>query len=98
MQPTSYRFIVLLSACIGATFALASAAMAQEQTAAAQSTAASAPTHPARGSTMETVKAKFGAPTQEAPAVGRPPITRWEYPGYTVFFENDKVLHTVIAK
>jgi len=53
---------------------------------------------PARGSTMESVRAKFGAPSQEAPAVGRPPITRWEYPGYVVFFENDRVLHTVIVK
>jgi len=53
---------------------------------------------PARGSTMETVRAKFGAPSQEAPAVGKPPITRWDYPGYVVFFENDRVLHTVVVK
>ena len=55
-------------------------------------------TVPARGTTMESVKSKFGQPTQEIPAVGKPPITRWEYPGYVVFFENDKVLHTVVVK
>jgi hypothetical protein len=53
---------------------------------------------PARGSDMASVRAKFGSPTQEAPAIGQPPITRWEYPGYVVFFEHDKVLHTVVLK
>jgi hypothetical protein len=47
---------------------------------------------------METVKNKFGAPLQEAPPVGIPAITRWDYSGFAVFFENDKVLHTVIAR
>lgn len=59
---------------------------------------ASVPAIPARGSTMETVKNKFGAPLQEAPPVGIPAITRWDYSGFAVFFENDKVLHTVIAR
>jgi hypothetical protein len=47
---------------------------------------------------MEGVKAKFGSPVQEASPVGTPAITRWEYAGFVVFFENDKVLHTVIAR
>lgn len=55
-------------------------------------------TVPSRGSSMDAVKSKFGAPTQEESSVGTPPITRWDYPGYSVFFENDKVLHTVIAR
>lgn len=59
---------------------------------------ASAPLTPARGSSMVDVKAKFGAPSQEMPSVGQPPITRWEYPGYVVFFENDRVLHTVLVR
>lgn len=53
---------------------------------------------PSRGSTMDAVKAKFGTPTQEVAAVGEPPISRWEYPGYIVYFEYDKVLHTVVAR
>jgi len=53
---------------------------------------------PSRGQTMESVKAKFGTPSQEGSSVGAPPISRWEYPGYVVFFENDKVLHTVIMR
>jgi hypothetical protein len=47
---------------------------------------------------MQSVRDKFGAPTQEQAAVGQPPITRWDYPGYSVFFEHDKVLHTVVAR
>lgn len=57
---------------------------------------ASAGAHPNRGMTMERVEATYGAPTNRAAAVGQPPITRWEYPGYVVYFENNIVLHTVI--
>lgn len=59
--------------------------------------ASALPTVPARGSSMDSVKTKFGAPLQEVPPVGKPAITRWDYSGFAVFFENDKVLHTVLA-
>jgi hypothetical protein len=29
--------------------------------------------------------------------VGNPPITKWFYPNFVVVFENDKVLHAVVA-
>jgi len=50
---------------------------------------------PARGMTMEEVTGKFGAPSAKVPAVGNPPISRWEYPGFIVYFEHDHVIHTV---
>jgi len=50
---------------------------------------------PARGMTMEKVEAKFGAPANRVPAVGEPPISRWEYPGFVVYFEKDRVIHAV---
>lgn len=50
---------------------------------------------PARGMTMRTVEAKFGAPASRHEAVGRPPITRWDYDGFSVFFEHDRVIHAV---
>ena len=59
------------------------------------STSASAGT-PSRGMTMEKVEAAFGAPSNREAAVGQPPITRWEYPAYVVYFENNIVLHTVV--
>lgn len=52
---------------------------------------------PARGMSMDQVAAKFGAPVTKVPAVGRPPISRWEYPGFVVYFENSHVIHTVVA-
>jgi hypothetical protein len=63
-----------------------------EGVSAAQATAAE---RPARGSSMASVESRFGAPASRSGAVGQPPITRWEYPGFVVFFEYDKVLHTV---
>jgi hypothetical protein len=93
----------LLTLAATATFA-SIASMAQEPPAPTTlQTPATAPapatvTVPARGSTMESVREKFGAPTQEQPAAGQPPITRWDYPTYSVFFEHDKVLHTVVSR
>lgn len=51
---------------------------------------------PARGMSMEKVEAAFGAPTSRVPAVGQPPITRWDYPGFIVYFEHNLVLHSVV--
>ncbi len=50
---------------------------------------------PKRGITMGQVEAKFGAPVSKHDAVGAPPITRWDYPGFAVFFEHDRVIHAV---
>lgn len=52
---------------------------------------------PTRGMTMDQVAAKFGAPVNKVPAVGKPPISRWEYPGYVVYFEYERVIHSVVA-
>jgi len=51
---------------------------------------------PDRGTTMNKVEAKFGAPAQREAAVGRPPITRWEYPNFIVYFEGERVIHSVL--
>jgi hypothetical protein len=51
---------------------------------------------PGRGMTMHAVEAKFGAPQERHPAVGQPPISRWDYHGFRVFFENDRVIHAVV--
>jgi hypothetical protein len=50
---------------------------------------------PKRGVTMDEVEKRFGAPTTRHPAVGQPPITRWDYAGFSVFFEHDRVIHAV---
>lgn len=60
---------------------------------------------PARGSSMAQVQAKFGAPEQKYPPVAgpnnrkhNPPITRWAYPNFNVYFENDHVVDAVLIK
>ena len=53
---------------------------------------------PQRGSSMEAVEAKFGAPANKAGPVGNTAITKWFYPNFVVVFENDKVLHAVVMK
>ena len=50
---------------------------------------------PKRGSSMEAVEARFGAPSNKSGPVGSPAITKWFYPNFVVVFENDKVLHAV---
>ena len=52
---------------------------------------------PTRGMSMDQVASKFGAPVTKVPAVGKPPISRWEYPGFVVYFEATHVIHSVIA-
>ena len=59
---------------------------------------ARAPSVPGRGMTMQQVEARFGAPQEKIPAVGDPPITRWVYGNYTVYFERDIVLDSVIHR
>ena len=51
---------------------------------------------PGRGTTMHEVEAKFGTPAKRYPAVGKPPITRWDYPSFSVFFEYNRVVHSVV--
>ena len=50
---------------------------------------------PARGSSMARVEARFGAPATRSGPVGQPPISRWDYPDFVVFFEHDHVVHAV---
>lgn len=56
---------------------------------------------PQRGASQTEVAQAFGAPqTRHAPVGGgspqQPPITRWDYAGYSVFFERDKVIDVVV--
>lgn len=60
--------------------------------------AASAAERPVRGQTMKQVAARYGEPGEKIAAVGKPPISRWVYADYTVYFEHDKVLHTVVRR
>jgi hypothetical protein len=57
---------------------------------------------PKRGLTMDEVEKHFGAPATRHPAVGgssaqQPPITRWDYNGFSVVFEHDRVIDSVVT-
>lgn len=53
---------------------------------------------PSRGLTRQQVLKQFGAPVFWQDDVGEPPITHWRYPAYSVYFENNRVIHTVQHK
>jgi hypothetical protein len=53
---------------------------------------------PTHGMTMAQVEAKFGAPEMKYATVGEPPITRWKYEKFSVYYEYNIVLHTVVNK
>lgn len=53
---------------------------------------------PTRGTSMAQVERRFGAPAERYAAVGQPPITRWVYPGFVVYFEYDHVVHAVVTR
>lgn len=53
---------------------------------------------PHRGSSMGIVKGQFGEPTEAKQAIGDPPITRWVYPAYTVYFEHEHVIDVVVHR
>lgn len=53
---------------------------------------------PSRGMTQASVESKYGSPSSIKAPVGEPPITRWEYADFVVFFEHDKVIHAVLKR
>ena len=53
---------------------------------------------PGNGLTQAEVRARFGEPAATHAPVGDPPITRWDYDGWSVYFEYDRVLFTVLHK
>jgi hypothetical protein len=82
---------------------LATAALCALSTAYAESliienidtSSASLTQRPNRGMSMDTVETKWGAPDVKRAAIGEPPIARWEYSTFVVYFEYRNVIHTV---
>ncbi len=53
---------------------------------------------PKRGASMSQVSAQYGAPSTKHGAIGKPPITRWDYPAFSVYFEYSHVIDTVLKQ
>jgi hypothetical protein len=50
---------------------------------------------PDKGMLKSQVERRFGEPAERIAAVGNPPISRWVYPNFIVYFEYDHVIHAV---
>ena len=50
---------------------------------------------PTRGLSKSQVESRFGQPGAKQGPVGNPAIYRWDYNQYSVFFENNIVIHSV---
>lgn len=52
---------------------------------------------PRRGEHMDSVRSRFGEPEARQGPVGKPPITRWQYPQFVVVFEGQSVIDSVVT-
>ncbi len=86
---TTYMLLTLLTGAARADTLLLDGIDSDAQTASQR---------PKSGMTMTSVESTYGEPAQKHAAVGEPPITRWDYPGFSVYFENDRVIHAVVAR
>jgi hypothetical protein len=99
MKPITFSLVFVACLAVNATVATADTLLVERVQ------AESAATLPARGNTMDQVQARFGAPAQKYPPVGgpnnrkhNPPITRWAYPTFNVYFEYNHVVDAVLIK
>jgi len=51
---------------------------------------------PSMGMRKAQVEEKFGEPQEISGPIGEPPISKWHYADYVVYFEFDQVIHTVL--
>ncbi len=101
-QPESATAASAAPAAATAANATVSATAPTAATAAMPVLSNNGPSMPIRGMSMQNVEHIFGAPQEKLPAVPdpgsklHPPITRWVYPSYVVYFEYNLVIHTVM--
>jgi len=95
--PSARPLLAVLFA-LATTFAVSPAMADSLDTTSAASAGDAVDVH---GLTKAQVEARFGAPEKRhapVPAQGtrlNPPITRWDYDGFSVFFERDIAIHRV---
>ncbi len=51
---------------------------------------------PGKGVSMSQVISRYGEPDHKSGPVGQPPISTWEYPTFTVYFEHQHTIHSVV--
>ena len=95
MKAILFATLIIASISLGTTWAEQAdrSASGDHLTVPAQTT--SSTKLPRRGMSMQTVTNGWGAAPRQLSAVGNPPISRWIYPGFTVYFEYNHVIHSV---
>lgn len=98
MRPTILAFALSLAAALPFAAAADELVVGDGTAAPAATTATSLPK---KGTRQSAVLKAYGEPTQKHAPVGgdspkHPPITRWDYPGFSVFFERDHVVDAVV--
>lgn len=53
---------------------------------------------PVRGDNKNTVENEYGSPFNMHKAKGKPPISRWDYELFSVYFESDVVIHSALRR
>lgn len=91
-HPLTTRFSVLLALALLPAVTLAETIVIPV----GQQTSGPSVSTPPKGMSMRSVEINFGEPAQRFPATGQPPISRWEYEQFVVYFEGDKVIHSVV--
>ena len=93
------RFLPVALLALAAPFALSTAHAESLRTKVAQEQGMNLPQ---RGLSMAQVEQRYGAPlhklqTRGGDSTKHPPINRWEYANYIVYFERSHVIHSVIT-
>lgn len=53
---------------------------------------------PTQGMSKEQVQLKYGEPNSFRDPIGDPPISSWTYEHFTVYFEYESVIHSVMTR
>ncbi len=88
---------LLIAGCLY-TAGVSAETLEMEGSASADSLGYDASGRPTRGTTQASVEARYGAPQRADEAVGDPPISKWHYEKFVVYFEYDRVIHAVLKR
>lgn len=95
MRPTSttqLKMLLLLAMALPASLSMAETIKIPV----GQQTLTSEIQRPTLGMSKESVEKQFGSPAERVAPKGKPPISRWVYDDFIVYFEFDTVIHSVI--
>ncbi|MBK8283547.1 MAG: hypothetical protein IPK97_00965 [Ahniella sp.] len=91
-MPRFSRFVPALAVLLSAGSVHADTLLIERQERAAEVA------RPTKGMQMTQVEREFGAPVSKGEPVGDPPITRWTYASFSVYFEHSHVITSVLNK